>query len=65
MKGKKFPGPPALPAEEAAEALGVELETYTRVRNKLQAILQAELDAYWTILCGTYRIAVYLERRKT
>lgn len=59
------PGRPLLPAAEAAEALGVELETYTRVRNKLRAILQAELDAYWTILCGTYRIVAYLERRKT
>lgn len=58
------PAHPLVPAAWAAECLGVELETYTRARNNLRAILQAELDSYWTILCGTYRIAAYLERRE-
>jgi hypothetical protein len=58
------PAHPILPAEEAASGLGVDLETYTRARNALRDTLRAELDAYWTILCGTYRIAAYLERRE-
>lgn len=57
------PARPLIPAAEAAEALGVDLETYTRARNSLRMILQAALDTYWTLLCGTYRIVAYLERR--
>lgn len=57
------PAHPLLPAAEAADDLGVELETYTRARNALRQILAATLDSYWALLCGTYRIAAYLERK--
>ena len=57
------PAHPVFNAQETADSLGVEVETYTRARNTLRRILQADLDAYWTILCGTYRIVAYLERR--
>lgn len=58
------PAHPILPAEEAAEALGVDLETYARARNELRRILSAAVDSYWALLCGTYRIVAYLERRE-
>lgn len=57
------PAHPLLPAAEVADSLGVELETYTRARNALRQTLAATLDSYWGLLCGTYRIAVYLERK--
>lgn len=59
------PAHPILPADEAAAGLGVDLETYTRARNALRQIFLAALDSYWSLLCGTYRIASYLERRAT
>lgn len=58
------PSRPLLSAADVAESLGVDLETYTRARNSLRRILEAEVESYWTILCGTYRIAAYLERRE-
>jgi hypothetical protein len=57
------PARPLLPAAEAAESRGVELETYTRARNTLRQVLSATLDGYWALLCGTYRVAAYLERK--
>lgn len=52
-----------LSAQEAADDLGVELETYTRARNSLKSILGAALQVYSNLLCATYRLARHLERK--
>jgi len=57
------PARPILPAQEAAESLGVDLETYTRARNSLQGTLGSALSVYWAILGATYRLTRHTERK--
>ena len=45
-----------MPAQDAADALDVDLETYTRARNSLKAVLGASLAHYWGLLGAMYRI---------
>lgn len=56
------PKRPIVAADDAAGALGVELETYTRTRNELRAILAAALSSYWSVMGITYRVVRAAER---
>ena len=57
------PARPILPADDAARSLGVELETYTRIRANLVRILQAALWSYWEVMGITYRVVRRFERQ--